>query len=112
MLAESSLDLGRKIQDRFGQTITLSLQIETWIDSQNFGPALGAMLLYVELANEINDPRMAARFAPILDQIMPSLPAEHRMALEQNPEQFRLAGIAEAAKWMQEKGVELLDPLK
>ena len=110
VLAELSLAVGRRIRDRFGQTITLQLQIEIWLQARNFAPALAAMLLCRELRRAIRDPQ-AEQHSELLAQVLPTLPEEFRQVLEEQPEEVRAAGVAEAARRLKEAGREPFTPL-
>ncbi len=112
LLAEVSLEVGRRIGDRFGQTITLELQIGIWLEAQDIGPALGAILSHQRLAISMRDLREIERYQPLLDQILPQLEPEQREALESNPEAYRLHGIQEAQARFELSGLELFSPLE
>jgi tetratricopeptide (TPR) repeat protein len=109
MLAEASLAIGREAGDRFGQTITLDLQISTWIDQENYVAAVAGMLIYRDLSLQIHDSGRAERFQPVIDGVLPQLPEEVREILETEPEKIRLVAVAQAQERMEKAGVELFD---
>ena len=108
-LAERSLDVGRRIDDRFGHTITLALQIAVWMEAQS-PVALAAMILYRDLCREIGDRVRAGRYEPFLDQVLPKLPEEVRQAIEAPPEEVRRRAVEEAEERLRASGRDPFDP--
>ncbi|MFP4420380.1 MAG: hypothetical protein ACLFRG_07530, partial [Desulfococcaceae bacterium] len=110
LLAEASLDIGRKIGDRFGQSITLQLQLGIWQNANEIMPFLAVLMLLRDLLAQIGNPRQAAQYAAALEQIQSQLPPEAFQAVEADPESIRSAAIAEARERFAKTGRDLLDP--
>ncbi|MFP4033123.1 MAG: hypothetical protein ACLFTV_16320, partial [Desulfococcaceae bacterium] len=110
LLAEASLDIGRKIGDRFGQSITLQLQLQIWQAANEAMPFLAVLMLLRDLLPQIGNPQGAAQYAAALEQIQSQLPPEAFQAVEADPESIRSAAIAEARERFAKTGRDLLDP--
>ncbi|MBF0426426.1 MAG: tetratricopeptide repeat protein [Magnetococcales bacterium] len=71
VLAGHSLTIGRRIQDRFGQTITLSLMLELSIEQQAWPEALEVAIVLGEMAREIGENRALAQAEAVLAALRP-----------------------------------------
>lgn len=110
MLAEASLQLGRRINDRFGQSITLQLQLQIWQSSKATMPLIAVTALLPNLLTEIGDSRGSSQYGAMLEQIKPHLPEETFRELEENAEAVRAGAIGEAQARFEKTGRELFAP--
>jgi hypothetical protein len=93
LLSEESLNIGRHVNDRFGQTITLQLQLEILQSSGTEMPVLALVVLLRNLHLETNDLERSALYEEILAQIKANMPPDRFTQLEQNAERIRADSI-------------------
>lgn len=110
LLAEASLTIGRQIGNRIGQLLSLELQIQIWFEEQDILSALGAIQVYHTMGLSIGDVCHSERYMPFLSELLSHLGDETRQALEANPEEFRLAGVAAIQGRFSASGLDLLTP--
>jgi len=96
-LAERSRQIGRAIDDRFGQLINLELQTSLLGNAEEMEAALAAALLHQQLAVAIQDQNKIERYRPWLEQVRQEIPADVWEQFEQNAEAL-LAQAAAAAE--------------
>ncbi|MDS4042367.1 MAG: hypothetical protein RKP20_14465, partial [Candidatus Competibacter sp.] len=97
-LAERSRQIGRSIDDRFGQLINLELQISLLGNAEEMEAALAAALLHQQLAVASQDQNKIERYRPWLEQVRQSLPAEAWRPIEQNAEAILARAVAAAER--------------
>jgi len=107
LLAERSLETGRAIGDRFGQTITLQLQLQIWQEARSTGPCVAVMALLEALYRSMGQADQARRFSQVLEEIRRQIPAEALRPVLEDPESVRQAGAAEAAQRLEKSGRNL-----
>ncbi|MDS4032310.1 MAG: hypothetical protein RKO66_19925, partial [Candidatus Contendobacter sp.] len=95
-LAERSRQIGRTIDDRFGQLINLELQISLLGNAQDMEAALAAALLHQQLAVAIQEQNAIKRYRPWLEQVRQKNPAEVWEQFEQNAEAILARAVAAA----------------
>lgn len=93
VLSEDSLNLGRHINDRYGQTITLQLQLEILQSLEMEMPVLAIVILLRNLYLEISNKEGAAQYEEISAQVKKNMPAAEFTELEQNVEAIRADAI-------------------
>ncbi|WP_437766778.1 tetratricopeptide repeat protein [Sorangium sp. So ce281] len=103
-LAELSLDIGRRILDRFGQRITLELQLRLFSSLQDGRAFLATALLLRDLCNSLDEVDRAQGYAALLEQAQHTLPAEAWADLQQHAEIVRQAAVAAASQRLQDTG--------
>ncbi|WP_437540611.1 tetratricopeptide repeat protein [Sorangium sp. So ce367] len=104
ILAELSLDIGGRIQDRIGQSITLELQLLIFSSLQDDRAFLATALLLRDLCTSLREVDRAQRYAALLEQAARTLPAEAWADLQQHAEALRRAAIAAAAQRLKDAG--------
>ncbi|WP_437585227.1 tetratricopeptide repeat protein [Sorangium sp. So ce1000] len=104
ILAEISLDIGRRIHARFGQRITLELQLRLFSSLQDGQASLATALLLRDLCTSLREVDRAQRYAALLEQAQRALPAEAWADLQQHAEAHRQAAVAAAAQRLQDAG--------
>ena len=94
LLAEASIEIGRRIQDRFGQTINLQLQMQLLFQGEALLPALGALTILERLYRDIGDTDQANHWQQLFGQMVEQgLPEQIVQAVAAEPEAARLEGI-------------------
>ncbi len=109
LLAEESLAIGRRIQDRFGEAINLELQARLWLARHEFLPAAAAALLLAARLREIGREEQARPWAELTEQVLAQLPETLRDVLTEQPDAVRGAALEEAAARLAAEGRGLLD---
>jgi tetratricopeptide (TPR) repeat protein len=104
ILAERSLDIGRRIHARFGQRITLELQLRLLSSLQDGRAFLATALLLRDLCTSLHEVDRAQRYAALLEQAQRTLPAEAWADLQEHAEAIRLAAVAAALQRLQDAG--------
>lgn len=104
ILAEISLDVGRRIHGRFGQRITLELQLRLFSSLQDGRAFLATALLLRDLCTSLHEVDRTQRYAALLEQAQRTLPAEAWADLQEHAEAIRLAAIAAASQRLQDAG--------
>ena len=101
ILGEYALAIFRAIEDRFGQALTLDTQGQTFLALGAMEPALAAWWQAFMIFREIGD-SSAERLAGIFGQVEGQIGKEEFgklvAALQNQAEEMRLAGVAEARK--------------
>ena len=110
LLAEKSLEIGRAINDRFGQTITLEMQGEIWVEAEERLPENAAKVLLRELYIQIGQLDQAAQLDEILEQVKQAMGDEKFAEFTQTAEDIRRQFIAQAAERFRQTGRDILDP--
>ncbi|WP_437617082.1 tetratricopeptide repeat protein [Sorangium sp. So ce834] len=96
LLAEVSLALGRRIQDRFGQRITLSLQMALFQQTDDALGCLAAVILLRSLHTKPGELAEAQWLSTLLHEAEKVLPRELWALLQQDPESVRQRSVAAA----------------
>ncbi|WP_437979448.1 tetratricopeptide repeat protein [Sorangium sp. So ce117] len=104
ILAERSLDIGRRIHARFGQRITLELQLRLFSSLQDGRAYLATALLLRDLCTSLREVDRAQGYAAILEQAQRTLPAEAWADLQQHAEALRQGAVAAASQRLQDAG--------
>ncbi len=110
LLSEMSLDVGRQIDDRFGQSINLELQLHAWQSMQEAMPFLAVAVILRDTLAQCGAPERAAHYGTILEQIRPQLPEGAFRELEENAEAIRASAVAEARERFGKTGRDLFAP--
>jgi tetratricopeptide (TPR) repeat protein len=101
ILGEYALAIFRAIEDRYGQALTLDTQGQTFLALGEMEPALAAWWQAFMIFREIGD-SSAERLAGIFGQVEGQIGKEEFgklvAALQNQAEEMRLAGVAEARK--------------
>ncbi|WP_437989189.1 tetratricopeptide repeat protein [Sorangium sp. So ce145] len=104
ILAERSLDIGRRIHDRFGQRITLELQLRLFSSLQDGRASLATAILLRDLCSSLREVDRTQGYAALLEQAQHTLPAEAWADLQENAEALRQAAVAAASQRLQDAG--------
>ena len=111
LLAEASLTLGRQINDRFGQSITLRFQFEIWQTSQEPLASRATMVLLERRLGEMGDSQGAAQYAEALEQMKAQISGDVFQNLEENAEAIRADAIDKTLKRFEKTGQNILSEL-
>ncbi|WP_437719420.1 tetratricopeptide repeat protein [Sorangium sp. So ce448] len=103
ILAERALDIGRRIYDRFGQRITLELQLRLF-SLQDDEASFATALLLRDLCTSLREVEFPEDYAALLEQAQRTLSAEAWADLQEHAEAIRLAAIAAASQRLQDAG--------
>ncbi|WP_438031406.1 tetratricopeptide repeat protein [Sorangium sp. So ce204] len=104
ILVERSLDIGRRIHARFGQRITLELQLRLFSSLKDDRAFLATALLLRDLCTSLREVERAQGYAALLEEAQRTLPAEAWADLQQHAEAIRLAAVAAASQRLQDAG--------
>jgi tetratricopeptide (TPR) repeat protein len=104
ILAELSLDIGRRIHARFGQRLTLELQLRLFSSLEDDRAFLATALLLRDLCTSLREAERAQGYAALLEEAQRTLPAEAWADLQQHAEAIRQAAVAAASQRLQDAG--------
>ena len=107
LLAEASLERGRAIDDRFGQSITVELQRSCFAQREDVEGLVASTLLLRVLAEEMGEPEGAAACRAQLSAFEQALPKEAWTELVADPEAARLRAVQRARVAFESTGREL-----
>ncbi|MCB1820342.1 MAG: tetratricopeptide repeat protein, partial [Candidatus Competibacteraceae bacterium] len=95
-LAERSRQIGRAIDDRFGQLINLELQTSLLGNAEEMEAALAAVALHQQLAVAIQDQNKIERYRSWLERVRQEIPADVWEQFEQSAEAILAQAVAAA----------------
>ncbi|ETX02289.1 MAG: hypothetical protein ETSY1_04155 [Candidatus Entotheonella factor] len=110
ILAESSLELGRQITDRFGQSINLELQLQIWQETQQNEALIASIFLLRDLHAQMDNQRKVEEYESYIQQIASQVPLDQLQQIEQHAESIRQQHIAEAKARFDATGRDLFEP--
>ncbi|WP_437928915.1 tetratricopeptide repeat protein [Sorangium sp. So ce291] len=110
LLAEASLALGRRIQDRFGQRINLRLQMDLFQQLDDAPGYLAAAILLRSLRTRPGELAEAQRLSTFPDRAEKAVPQALWTLLQQDPESVRGHSIVAARDRLAGAGRSLYDP--
>ncbi|WP_437907184.1 tetratricopeptide repeat protein [Sorangium sp. So ce327] len=110
LLAEASLALGRRIQDRFGQRITLSFQMALFQQLNDVSGLLATTILLRDLHTILGEQAEAQQCSAFLEEVQKACPQEFWVSVLQDPESVRKHSIAAARDRFTGVGRGMYDP--
>ncbi len=109
LLAEDSLEIGRKIPDKYTQMLNLQLQMQIWRAAENIPAFAASMILIRDLMKSIGNPQFQHYHAAI-SQMQAAMPNESFEQIARNAEAVRTAAVEDARKRFSQTGQDLPEP--
>ena len=109
LLSERALELGRTLQDKRWQSISLETQLQSFGQQQNAAGFLPTVFVLRDLYNSMEDMAQQERFNDMAEDLTKGLSTDRRTELEQRAEQLRYGAVQAAAERFHESGADLLD---
>ena len=109
LLSERALELGRTLQDKWGQSISLESQLQCFGQQQNSAGLLPTVFVLRDLYNLMSDPIQQKRLDDMAEELTEGVSEDRRTELEQRAERLRHEAVQAVAERFYESGVNLLD---